>query len=412
MGPHDKERLEARYFACTCFWQNWGDLSEAVRQFEAEWNADREHPISDVRSFIKYWKDNFKNHYTVLDAGGQGRPKIMPDDAVAEIAKIIAAGYDVQRSFEDEGQQHEYIEHLRFASLQEAIAHSPRIQELQRQHPAKGDDTAQAKYLLRRLHEVVPSLTYGRLHMKAPLSPDDKQWRAEYAAELLAWLEEEPDVLEDFFWVDECSVWLNKHECGKLMVWYDTHDMNGTPPTENVFVSRKESMKLEIILIVSARHGCVWVEFLTGTTDLEQDGYYNQSMRDNMEDRKRLGLGCYKVGAGQNRWKRNSVLCMYCAPSSLSLSQSMHVMPLPAASTAAYVLVSMMNLGYCRSMAACMIAPQLASLVCKRSMRTPSSHALQQHSRSSCSCLPGSLCSSFALRFSPSACIAVLLGMS
>jgi hypothetical protein len=302
MGPHDKELLDARVYAVECFYSNWGDLREAIAQFESGWNAKHERKIADVRSFIELWAENFKKRNSVKDAGGQGRSQIMPDAAVLEIAEIIRQGYTQHCSFVYKGQQLDYIEHLRFTSLSDAISYSQRIRDLMDQHPSKGDEHQRAKYVLRRLHEVVPTLVYSHLPVKRPLSDDDREWRAEYAEVMCDWLEIEPDILDDFFWADECICWLNMHETNKLMVWFDKRDVYGHPPGENAFCSREGGLKVEIILIVSARHGCVWVEFLTGTTDLAKDGYYNQSMRDNMAMREQLGLGCYKVSVGWNRW--------------------------------------------------------------------------------------------------------------
>lgn len=297
MHQHDKEQLEARGFAVECFFTSQGRMPDAIQRFQSEWNKGRDCPIADVRGFIQYNVEKFRSHQTLHDLGGQGRDVIMPDEVVREIGSIIAQGHTKQRSCRSEGKDLPWIEGLHFTSLSEAIRESPRIQELQSQYPAKGGEEGQVKYLWRRLHEVVPTLVYQHLPMKRPLSDADKQQRVEYAENRSADLEEDPDMLYDGYWADEVSIWINKHECGQLMMWFEKHDVHGLPPAENVFCAREGSVRLEVLLIVSARRGLVWVEFLTGTTDLERDGRHNEMMRLNMRIREELGLGCYKVRA-------------------------------------------------------------------------------------------------------------------
>jgi hypothetical protein len=45
-----------------------------------------------VCSSIELLGKNFKTHYTVKDAGGQGRGKIMPDAAVQETVVALQCG--------------------------------------------------------------------------------------------------------------------------------------------------------------------------------------------------------------------------------------------------------------------------------------------------------------------------------
>lgn len=298
MHPHDKQLLDAREFAVECFFSSQQVMAEAIRRFQWGWNRVHDEKISDVRSFIERNVEKLRTHHTVQDLGGQGRDVIMPDEVVREIGSIIAKGHTEEHSFQWGGKDVEYIEGLRFTSLSQAIRESPRIQELQAQYPAKGDEEGQVRYLLRRLHEVVPTLVYEHLPMKHPLSADDKQARVEFSVEVSEALDEDPDLLYDTYFADECSIWLNRHECGKLMMWFERHDVYGHPPADNVLCDREGSVRLEVVLIANARRGLVWVEFLTGTTDLEKDGRHNQLMRDNMKIREDLGLGCYKVGAG------------------------------------------------------------------------------------------------------------------
>lgn len=298
MAPHDQEQLHARQFAVECYYTSGKVLAEAIQQFEGAWNAKHDNKIADVRSFIRHNVQKFEGHSTLHDLGGQGRHVTVPDDVVRQIGSIISKGHTQQCTFSYNGKEIKYQEGSRFASLSEAIRESAEIQELLQRYRRGSDEEGHVKYMLRRLHEVVPTLVYAHLPMKRALSAEDKLARVKYCQDMLVGLEEDPNMLDGVYWGDECSIWLNKHECGQLMVWFERRDVHGLPPAENVFCGREGSVRLELFLVVNARRGLVWVEFLTGTDGLETDGRHNQLMRDNMRIRQQLGLGCYKVGAG------------------------------------------------------------------------------------------------------------------
>ena len=214
-------------------------MAEAIKQFEWGWNEQHERKISDVRNFIRHNVQKAETHHGVCDLGGQGRHVSMPDEVVREIGAIIAKGHTEQCSFQFDGKEIEYIEGLRFTSLSQAIRESTQIQQLLGRYLKGGDEEGRVKYLLRRLHEVVPTLVYQHLPMKRALSADDKIQRVTYSDDLLEALEEDPDMLDGVYWGDECSIWLNKHECGKLMCWFEKHDVHGLPPADNVLCDRE-----------------------------------------------------------------------------------------------------------------------------------------------------------------------------
>jgi hypothetical protein len=289
MGPHDEELMQGRVFAAKCYWSNWEDLPEAVRQFQAEWNDLHDNRIRDVRAFIKASVAKLETHFTLLDLGGQGRGKQMPDCAVGEVGDLIRKGYTEQRTVQVGEDTRDYIEHLRFTSLKEAILMSPEIRALKEEYGVS------ERYLHERLQDVRPYLRYGRLPQKRVLSDQDKEDRVGYCDQMLEWLEEDPDFLLDVFWCDECRVGVNRDLAGRLRVWYDRRDVDGKPPEPIPDFVMEGSICLDLLLIVNARKGFVYVEFLTGTTDIETDGRHNPMMQYVMQLREQHGLGCYKV---------------------------------------------------------------------------------------------------------------------
>jgi hypothetical protein len=73
-------------------------------------------------------------------------------------------------------------------------------------------------------------------------------------------------------------------------VWYDRRKLAGQPPEENPMFDLHTSRRIDFVLIVNARLGCVYVEFLTGTTDIDAMGRHNPGMREHMERRKDFEL--------------------------------------------------------------------------------------------------------------------------
>lgn len=88
----------------------------------------------------------------------------------------------------------------------------------------------------------------------------------------------QPKRLYDFVWGDECHLWLGKSLSGKLIVWGHRSDLQGAPPMVNELLGKGKSFKLSFLLIVNARTGCVWIEFLTGTQRVDPAWRHNASM--------------------------------------------------------------------------------------------------------------------------------------
>ena len=276
-------------------------MPAAMRAFEKQWNEQHpEHTISDTRSFIKLSVQKLETDYSLFDRGGQGRPVLLTDDDAVKCAAIIAQGYMQHQVVLDQGVRREWEEGKQYTSLSEALQMSADLREL------TTDKGLTPAYVEGRLHDVAPYLTYGVLPMKLPLPPDVIAARLKYCRDMLRRLERDPDFLKRVFWVDECRIWLNKEFVGKLKVWYDRRKLAGQPPEDNPLCGLKGTKRIDFMLIVNARLGCVYVEFLTGTTDLDTLGRRNPGMREHVARRAQFdlgytkpeekpGTGCYRV---------------------------------------------------------------------------------------------------------------------
>lgn len=292
MVQHDELHLQARLLAVQLYYKHSEQMPAAVAAFE-QWNAAHpDHQIKGVRNFISRSVDKLRNHFTLMDLTGGGRPHKLPHEAALRAVKIIAEGYMQERTGIDGGVVRFYYEQKRFTSLSEAIMLSAPLRALMQEYDVSHD------YLLTRLHDVEPYLEYGHLPMKLVLTHQQMLDRRQYCIRMLSWLQRDPLLLKKIFWADECRIWYNKDLYGRLKVWYDRRDLEGHPPESHPDFSSRGAKRIDIFLIINACVGCVYVEFLTGTTDIEVDGRYNPDMRRQMALRTAAGVGCYKVSSG------------------------------------------------------------------------------------------------------------------
>ena len=360
MKTNDEVHRDARVCAVKCYYKADGVISDAMDAFQEQWNAQHpEHTISDTRSFIQLSVSKLEVSHTLHDAVGHGRPKLLSDDDAVKCADIVAEGYMQQQVVTEEGVSHEYEELKQFTSLSDALQMSARLRAL------TTDKGLKPEYVERRLHDVAPWLKYGVLPMKLPLSVDVMEARLQYCGMMLKFIEEDPDFLKRVFWYDECRIWFNMDLAGKLKVWYDRRKLAGQPPEENPMFELHGARRIDFALILNARLGCVYVEFLTGTTDIDTMGRHNPGMREHMERRKdfelarieavgdiekKKGTGCYRVS---QMWHCTAASYLYSAPVSTAVSHSQHVCCCAASTTmSAYSLLSVTNLAACNLVAA------------------------------------------------------------
>lgn len=283
MVVHDKLHLEARVCACKCFYAAGCDMPAAIVIFQEEWNDSHpEHRIADVRAFIQKSVSKLENNGDLHDAGGQGRHHKLSDDDARTCADIISAGYLQEQKLTDHGVSLVWYEHKQYTSLSEALTESDALRAL------TTDKGLSEDYVKGRLHDVAPYLIYGPLPMKMPLTHAQMAARVRYCKRMLKRLVQDPDFLMKVFWVDECRIWFNKDLAGRLMVWFDRRKVYGQPPESNMWFDIHISKRIDFLLILNAKMGFVYMEFLTGTTDLDTKLRHNQVMRDHVAARGRF----------------------------------------------------------------------------------------------------------------------------
>lgn len=283
MVAHDDLHLQARVCAVKCFYAAHDDMAPAMQAFQEQWNDSYpDHHIADARSFIQKSVSKLENNYDLHDKGGQGRHYKLSHADALKCAELVSEGYLQKQVLIDQGVTMAWYELKQFTSLFEALQHLAPLRAL------TTDKGMTNEYVQYRLREVAPWLIYDALPMKMPLTPEQMEARLQYCKDMLHRLMRDPDFLMKVFWVDECRVWFGKDMAGKLRVWFDRRKVYGQPPQSNPLLDIHNSKRIDFLLILNARMGFVYMEFLTGTTDLDINGRHNQVMRDHVAARGRF----------------------------------------------------------------------------------------------------------------------------
>lgn len=275
------------------YWEAGQQMPEAMRLFDIQWNSH--HPagssghIADPRHFISYNVRKLEQEFTLHDLSGQSHAPKMPDEVVRQCAGILGHGYEQQLWVQVGGNWHQFWEPRHYTSIRQAC-------ELSAELGGYLDDyDVTPKYLLRRMHEVVPDLVYSALPMKMELSHVNKLARAQYAGWMYQLHLADPNFLKRVVFGDETRIYVGKDLMGKLFVYHFRHDTEGRVPLSNPLLDHHNTLRVDVLLFVSAQHGLEWVEWLTGTTGLETTGRHNAGMQQIWARRMADGRGRYKV---------------------------------------------------------------------------------------------------------------------
>lgn len=280
--------LEARLAAVVCMIKHDAVHPHvpagAIAMFEEQWNT--QHPpgslghINAVRQFLSYNFQKLHNSYTLQTGHSGGHAPRIPDEVAKRCANILAEGYMQQRYLFVEDHVLTYTEHAYFTSIKDAVQHEQYLQGVLQQYDVSLD------HLLRRCKEVDPQLVYRRLPMKRALPERTVQLRRTFGLDQQMRLLQIPSLLYDTFFMDECTIWVGKDLMNRLRVWCHRGEFEGQPPFPNRWLGRGQPFKISFLLVVSARKGWFYKEFLTGTQHLPELGRHNAEMQATIAQRQ------------------------------------------------------------------------------------------------------------------------------
>lgn len=202
------------------------------------------------------WAHKLLTEGSVLDAPHPGHP-IIPNEVAVEAAKLLAQGYTAGSAQPGDGAPNK---HFWFHSIGEAVRLVPRLGEIIAQY------SVDKHHLLRRIHEVQPTLLLSKVHIKALLSAPQRNLRKICAAWFLARLAADPHFLDKVVWIDQVKVWLFSGQPGSVKVWHDAHAEGWEVLVSCCGAATAKPVRLCLYAAVNAIMGLVFFQFTTDTS--------------------------------------------------------------------------------------------------------------------------------------------------
>jgi len=232
---------------------------EAVELFNKLYNGTTQHPVQKVDQFLKRWAEHYQKHGHVEDAPRSGRPSTLAEDEATQLAKFLKAGTHFM-PMPTEVEPDPRAVHRFFTSVQDAVDHCPTLSEACNKHNIR------PRQLLRRLLAVDGNLVRRMTDYKLPFTPAQMAARMEAASQLLRMPMAD---LQRVVWIDCATFWVDPTNLNQV-VWCDRSDAR----VEAVVTAHGEpshkKYKLKFIVAVSGSHGPVYMEFVSGTTDMQR----------------------------------------------------------------------------------------------------------------------------------------------
>lgn len=289
-------KLQARVCAVDSYIEaliQGGDMGDAIKIFDVRWNTPEHNKANQLVKAPEHYVQNQVNKLyasaTLRNLCDHPRPPKIPNEEVKKAADILAAGYSLPCYSYNWPFIYSWWEHRHFTSINEACKLSPELHTLLVQHDVT------PRHLLTRIHEVCPHLAYSALPLKMELTAAQKLARQQHAEWMLQQLQADPLFLHKILWGDETRIYIGKELDGKLKVYHYTGQPDSAAPEECRLMNKENMLRIDLLLFVSAVWGVCHVEFLTGTTNIENDGRFTPGMKAKWEERMRSGAGPYKV---------------------------------------------------------------------------------------------------------------------
>jgi hypothetical protein len=256
----------ARWLAVSLWWRvvNRGlSEDEAVEQFhelyndiaEAEGLADS---VTEIKDFLQRHYNHWRSTGNVEDMPRSGRPPKISDAEAADMARIFKGGMIVT-VVGDDGQSVP-VGHRYYTGIKDAIAYNPQIAQFVH------DKDITPQTLLERMLRADDQLVVKSLDVKPAFTADQMKERVWVARQLLR---SSQDELSWVVWVDCGSIVLYR-QTTSCSVYMSTEDPAYTEVMPQLPGGRQKPIVLSFFMAVNALLGPVYLEFVTGTTELRR----------------------------------------------------------------------------------------------------------------------------------------------
>lgn len=186
----------------------------------------------------------------------------MPPEEARLAAMLLKTGTWVDAA--DDGSGRPRRVHIYFTSVAHACECVTQLRAIRDKHGLSNEE------LLELMKKADPGLRRRRLQLKHGFSPEECSQRRKRATSLLARFAREPDWAIRTYFIDESTIILARKQGRGLHVWCDTHDTAFHDTASESLPSGYQAIRVHFIAAVNAVFGPVYLEFTTGTTDIQR----------------------------------------------------------------------------------------------------------------------------------------------
>lgn len=291
-------------------------LWESIPDVEG-WYAEKATLKMRPDKFIKFWHDRFWEEGSLLDHKIQRKTSAsIPEDEAKLASWYLKLGYWEEVPSKRGGEPRHV--HRYYSSVAKACRKDPQLRAIRDTYGLTN------KQLLHEIKKVDPALRRRRCYVKYGFTPDQMIHRQTRAKSLLQRATLDPTFLDRCYFIDECTIWLDNTLLSGQQVWADAHDQGVHHVIHYPRLSGSKRIKVHIIAAVNAVHGTVYLEFTTGTSDIQR--LQNKKPEDPQHGPYKVSLtDCYNL----------QITMLFCAavqtlnPGSIIASSSAYVSHLP-----------------------------------------------------------------------------------
>lgn len=237
--------------------QLWNAIPDEAGWFEAKSTV---HMRPD--KFIRFWTNRFIEEGSLLDHKVHHTPKSITQQEALNASVWLKTGYWIQ--VQGRGPSHTRWVHRWYPSVSRACKKCPELKAIRDKYGLSN------KQLLYWMRKYDPELRRKRVYCKYGFDDEMLQTRQTRARSLLQRATLDPTFLDRCYFIDECTIWLDNEVKKGIKVYCDAHDQDVHSVLHYEKLQEDKAIKVHFIAAVNAVHGCVYLEFTTGTTDIQR----------------------------------------------------------------------------------------------------------------------------------------------
>lgn len=269
-----RKPLRSRIFAATCYMlatsglmlhplhkaQIWTTLADTPR-----WKDAAAGVSEDKRAFINRWGQRFVtagNVETKQRSSRKPKPGTITREDALMAAKILKAGHWIDRKDKHGNVVDSVFRH--YPSVSRAVKTNDALRAIKVRY------NLTCKQLLYHMKLADPNLRRHRVRIKPPVPDNWLHKRKVRARSLYNRCQTQPDWRDRCYFVDECKIWVDDTATDGVHVWCDASDKDFHTTVHYDKANRNKGMKVRFLSVVNPVHGTVYLEFTTGTHDIER----------------------------------------------------------------------------------------------------------------------------------------------